>query len=424
MNFIVYCEHDAGSLSRNLGGPEYSYWFVLRQFRPLLERMGLVIFVRDPAREVDPLYRQFRARGEDCVFLCFEPPQKVPHLLECPTIPVFAWEFEDLPDEAWFGDPRNDWRTTLRATGRAITHSNHAVRVTRRAMGEDYPVACIPAPVWDHYARLADRLGPPGPPRELRIEGRTIDSRTTDLDVYASPKRRQHGWAELPQPVPTVTRTTVGGVVYTAVFNPVDYRKNWMDMLAAFVWALRDKEDATLVFKLTHFECRAALGGMLEDMAKLSPFKCRVLLIDGFLDIASYDALVAATSFAVNASRGEGQCLPLMEFMSAGKPAIAPTNTAMADYIDPDCAFVVHGSREPCDWPHDERHVFRTLRWRTDFGSLVKAYAESYQVAKEDPGRYARMSHAATARQKAHCSQAVVEAKLADMLQLAGAAAE
>ena len=423
MIMIVYSETDQGTLPGKLGTAEYSYWFVLREFRTLLERLGLVVFIRDPAREVDILYRQFQARGESCVFLCFEPPHKIPTGLACPTIPVFAWEFESLPDENWNDDPRSDWRHALRQHGRAITHSGHCVRVTRAAMGEDFPIAAIPAPVWDRFAHLGDRLSMRGgSAHRLRVQGRVIDTTCVDLAAYASPLRRRIGYAPLPPAQTDPTEILLDGVVYTAVFNPVDMRKNWFDMLAGFIWALRHRPDATLVFKLTQRDSSHSLSAMLEDLSKHSPFQCRVLLIDGFLDDESYESLVAATSFVVNASYGEGQCLPLMEFMSAGKPAIAPSNTAMADYVDEDCAFVVRCSREPCSWPHDERALFRTMRWRTDFGSLVAAYEESYRVAAAEPARYARMSAAARESLRLHCSHAVVERRLRDILGLEPAA--
>jgi hypothetical protein len=102
--------------------------------------------------------------------------------------------------------------------------------------------------------------------------------------------------------------------------------------------------------------------------------------------------------------------------MSAGKPAIAPPHTGMADYIDESCAFLVGSSAEPASWPQDARHAIRTRRRRIDLASLECAYAESYAVATADPARYAAMSQAATARLRAHCSAALVEARLRSVL--------
>src|ERR1700693_3272304 len=107
-------------------------------------------------------------------------------------------------------------------------------------------------------------------------------------------------------------------------------------MLCGFCMTLRDCADATLIFKLTHHDRDLAFEHLLETMYRLAPFKCRVVMILGYLDDADYERMVGATSFALNASAGEGQCLPLMEFMSAGKPSIAPRNTALTDYLTDD----------------------------------------------------------------------------------------
>ena len=73
-------------------------------------------------------------------------------------------EFSTLPSETWHGEPRHDWRHVLRHSGRAITHSSFTVDVVRAAMGRDYPVLSVPAPVWDRFAnRASQQAGRPKP---------------------------------------------------------------------------------------------------------------------------------------------------------------------------------------------------------------------------------------------------------------------
>ena len=121
MNFILYSDVNDSSISASLGRPEYSYYFVLKEYRPVLERIGRVVEVADPQTEVDALYLECLSRGEPCVFLSFSPPHRTPVHLACPTLPVFAWEFSTIPNEAFAGEPRNDWRSVLHACGAAIT---------------------------------------------------------------------------------------------------------------------------------------------------------------------------------------------------------------------------------------------------------------------------------------------------------------
>lgn len=220
-------------------------------------------------------------------------------------------------------------------------------------------------------------------------------------------------------PLPGKTPLDIDGVVYTTVFNPYDGRKNWIDMLSTFCWAFRDIEDATLVLKLTHRDNSIAMLAFKECLYRLTPFKCRVVAIQGFLSDADYERLAAVTTYCLNVSHGEGQCLPLMEFMSYGIPAVSPRHTGMADYIDESVAFVPHATLEPTRWPTDDvRNTYRTKRYRLDWESIVNALLESYRVAKEEPEKYAAMSKASAIRLKQHCSRAVVQEKLRDFVSI------
>jgi glycosyltransferase involved in cell wall biosynthesis len=422
MIIVIYSETYAGKIEENLGMSEYSYYFVLKEFRPVLERLGVVVAVADPENEVDRIYRNAAKYGEKCVFLSFSPPHRTPLGCECPTYCVFAWEFDSIPNEPWENNPANDWTYVLRKLGRAITHSGFTVGNVKAAMGEDFPVVSIPAPVWDRFDALR-RKYPPHPicaGFDLAAVGTIVDSRRMDFDLYAPQNQIPGVWAKLPPESETgvPARVHIDGVVYCSVFNPYDNRKNWFDMICGFCIAFRDVEDATLLLKLTHQDRSTAMHPLLEDLYKLSPFKCRVIMIHGYLKDEDYEKMAAAASYTVNTSRGEGQCLPLMEFMSAGRPAIAPTHTSMADYITADNAFLLDSTLEAFHWPHDPRQAYRTRRHRINFDTLLKAYRDSYEVAKTDPARYARMSERANLDLQKHCSQDLAETKLRAFLEL------
>jgi glycosyltransferase involved in cell wall biosynthesis len=412
MILIIHTSTPERDLAQSLGKPEYSYRFVVKEFRPLLEQLGTVIEVDDPENEVDPIYVNCVARGESCVFLCFLPPCKTPIGLACPTIPVFAWEFEVLPNEAFCGKPRNDWRRVLQHLGAALTHSSYTVTRTRAEMGKNFLVESVPAPLWDRLqaVRRAER-----PSHKLHAKGLVIDSTCTDLYAY----RKQALVDALPDTLPLPSNAyeyqggiDLNGVVYTAIFNPGDARKNWLKMINAFCEAFRDKEDATLLIKLTHHDPSALIPNMLEVIYTMGPVSCRVLLVHAYLDDDEYKSLLLNTTYSVNVSTGEGQCLPLMEYMSAGVPAVACRHTSMNDYVNDACAFVVESSLEPGAWPHDQRQALRTMRQRIHYQSLVNAYRNSYHVAKYEPDVYAAMSNAAARSLERYCSMRVVRPRL------------
>jgi len=418
MLIIIHSETNKSTIAQNLGRSEYSYYFVLKEYRPVLERLGRVIEVTDPDGQVDRLYQDCQQRGEDCVFLSFSPPHRTPTHYACPTLAVFAWEFSTIPTESWCDDPRHDWRVVLRASGAAITHSGYTVGAVRDAMGADYPIWAIPAPVWDRFAARGRALDsqPSTGPVTLKLRGLLVDSRELDLRAYGPAHLRQGTGIDFEAPAQEC-ELVLDGVVYTSVFNPCDGRKNWEDMLSAFCVAFRDTPDATLVLKLTHYDAEEALGDILHHLYKNQAYRCRIVLIHGFLADPDYERLVQATRYVVNTSYGEGQCLPLMEFMSCGKPAVAPCNTAMMDYLDSSNAFIVASTEELTAWPHDPRRAFRALRYMTDWASLCTAYRASYEVATQDSVRYGQMSAQAVSRLENFCSQASAQRRLKEVFE-------
>lgn len=417
---LVYAGPGSGAVQDQLGVSEYSYRFVLREFLPALERLGEVIPVDVPECEVDEMYSLCVERGISCLLLSFTPPHKTPVGLACPVIPVFAWEFEDIPSDTEGGGSESDWTRPLGRLGWAITHSRFAADAVRRAMRPDFPIEVIPAPLWDRFERLRSEPGrrERGAADVMRIRGPILDSRTLDLTDFA-PGPLGEPRADLPRPTPEPYAEIRGDeVVYTCIYNPYDDRKNWYDIVGIFCQEMRDAEDATLILKLVHADPWQGCHAVLQELYKCSPFRCRILLQLGYLDGDEYDQLIRVTDFAVNASKGEGQCLPVMEFMSSGRPAIAPKHTAFADYLDESNAFLVESSIEPAAWPHDPRQVYRTFRYRINPESLARAFYGAYRVAKLEPERYRRMGNAAIRALGAHCSVDIATERLRRILTL------
>ena len=585
MKFILHSEIDAASIRNSLGKPEYSYYFVLKAFQPVLELLGAVELVQRPAEEVDPIFEACAAQGEDCIFISFSPPNAVTLGLKCPTIVVVAWEFSTIPDGGWNPEePREDWRYVFAKLGFAISLSTHTASVVKTAMGDDFPIFAVASPVYDRVPKLSGPLpngviakcevgirgtvidssdyvlspdlvlGPVFPPPPIRPtlwemavaaqaredalaaaaraeeEERAAVARAAEEELAAAERRREEqaalareeqlaaairaeqeehaaralaaeaayrasirfrlaatkrhllewyreavrdllprglarmigrigglteavyrrltGWEPLAAPIPTPlpplsllpltppsppplsppppppppplssppvvpeVRVPLEGVVYTSMLNPTDGRKNWHDILTAFCWAFCDVEDATLVLKMVKGDPHSYRRDLFLILSRLAPFKCRVVTMDGFLEDDEYAGLMAATSFYVNASNAEGLCMPLMEFMSVGRPVIAPCHTAMADYIDDSAAFILGTSPEHNVWPNDPRHLYTTMRERLKWDTLVAAFEQSYRVVKEAPGRYAEMGANARNLMRDYCSDAAVRERL------------
>ncbi|MBP8924994.1 MAG: glycosyltransferase [Pseudomonadales bacterium] len=408
MIFLVHAHFTESEIASELGKADYSYFFVLRAYVPVLETLGKVVELRDPEHEADEWYERCAARGEYCVLLSFSPPHRVPNCQRCPVMPVFAWEYERIPDESWRHDRETDWSRILARLGSAITHSEFAAEAVRRAIRQGFPVVSVPAPVWDAYSALAhaDLETEPGAVRTVSVTGTVLDSRCTDMSVDDAQLLRDELARE--------QQLLLDGVVYTTVFCPLDGRKNWEDIITSFCWAFADSADCTLLLKLVHHDRDEAISEVLTAMRRLPPCAARIVIVHAYLDSDQYRQLILASDFVVNASLGEGQCLPLMEFMSAGVPAIAPRHTAMLDYLDADCGFVVESFRELCNWPHDMRLMNRTMRYRPQWESLRQAFIASHATRLTDAPGYRRMTRCATERLRQHCSQSVARSCLED----------
>lgn len=444
----------------SLGKPEYSYFFLMKDFIPALERVGRVLEVQS-ADEIDRLYANLSAQGEDVVFLSFSPPQQVPLGLNCPTICVFAWEFDTLPFFAWGGNPQNDWRYVFDRLHGAISTSHETARLVRKIAPIDFPATALPAPVWDRYADLGSpdgaiaRLGARGfvffgtvidsPTLGLSADGLVRSSQVADpvAPIVEKPDSLgelwthtqllvQGWWREINLPLEPADLmkandasifegleselVTVQGVVYTTVLNPADGRKNWIDLITAFCWAFKNTEDATLIVKMTHHDIEFYRVTLMTLLSRLAPFRCRVLVLHGFLEDDQYRQLISASNFYVSAAFCEGLCLPLMEFLSSGKPAIAPNHTAMADYIDDQVAFVLKSSLELTCWPHDPAGMQYAHRHRVSWQSLVDAFRSSYESTQGTSHIYRQMSRGAFLKMRDFASVGRVSALLGEFL--------
>lgn len=487
MKFIVYSTYSDDDISSKLGVPEYSYYFVLQKFLPLLHQLGDVVFVKKPLQEVDEIYFLAREENEDCLYLSFTAPQNVATDLQCPTVCVFAWEFDSIPTELFDTDENSNWQHVFSKIEGIITHSTFTANLLRHTLSPDYEIAALPAPVWDHFHLLNIDQTPLTASQEtiLRLDCPTIDTHKIDLQLVEKTLYPQVGnepsndiapanvtpitalikfaralyrdslagllsnpsgspaTATLPIPyfeavstnisdrnpkvdplIPVLSQysssgeleLTLSGVIYTTVLNPNDGRKNWHDMVCGFCIALKDKVNATLVIKLIQRDSANMLLDLIHRLYQLTPFKCRVVIIDGYLEEEAYTRLFNASHYVVNTSHGEGQCLPLMEFMSAGKPAIAPVNTALEDYISSDVAFIIESHREAALFPHDPRACYRTHRYRLNWQSLRIAFERSFETITENPDHYAQMAAAASSRMQKHCSSATIKNKLEEFV--------
>ncbi|HEV3165812.1 MAG TPA: glycosyltransferase [Isosphaeraceae bacterium] len=219
--------------------------------------------------------------------------------------------------------------------------------------------------------------------------------------------------------LPSGPLTLGGGVVYTTIFNFGDPRKNWLDLLSAFLIAFRDRPEVTLVIKMVTNPVREhhEVGLLRQRYEELGlRHKCRVAVMTEYLSAAQMAELMKVTTYYVNTSHAEGACLPLQQALAGGRPGLAPAHSAMADYMDDSVGFVLQSHAEPSPWPHDPERRLETYWHRLVWSHLRDTFIASASVADHDHTRYAAMATAARDRMRAYAGREKADAALREAL--------
>jgi len=421
-------------MAAKLGREAYSYRFVFRAFEPLLRRWGPTIEITRPESRLD--YALWRARRQNLepIHLSFLPLHMTYITHGAPNIAVPAWEFPDIPNTDFQNNPRNNWLRIADQLSVIMTHC-HITRNAFLRAGVKPPVHLVPVPIppeyfqvppWERSQRVVLDcpcyvFPQPESAREIQPNP-WLAASTTSASLKEKARQAYKGYVkprlpsgvhksvtlavravramrtaraeEVRVPYPVSPTLELSGVVYSTIFNPYDPRKNFQDMLSAYLLALGDCEDATLVIKLVLCPELAAeaLKNMIHYYLGLGlRHRCKLVFINAFLPDELMVELARASTYYLNTSRAEGSCLPLQNYLAGGRPGVAPAHTGMADYLDDDIGFTIACHPEPAGWPHDPEHRFTTTWQRLVWWSLHNQLRNSYEVARKDRALYQAM---------------------------------
>jgi glycosyltransferase involved in cell wall biosynthesis len=445
LQFLVSTTGCAGDIRRHMGSADYSYAFVLKALTPVLDQLGTWRLIGLPESSLAFAAHRAAAEGSRPIHLALHPPQNGYFTPAVPTVLFPFWEFPRIPDRDFGHDTRQNWSRMCRGASLILTACRFTAEAIRRA-GINCPVEVVPVPLppepfalpaWDGRFTLSldcRHLILGGDPSGLTLQSSVAPAADTTpfwkRGLRGGYRRYVRRWLndeaierisnvrktilqlpEEPPPLLPVGRLDVSGLVYTSIFNFSDRRKNAEDLLSAFLIAFGDRPDVTLVLKLAtspareFFELRE-LRALYESMGLRH--RCRLVVITDFLSDAQMLDLLRATTYYVNVSRAEGACLPLQQALAAGRPALAPDHTALADYMDERLGFVIAMHEEPTFWPHDPDQRLETSWRRLVWSDLRDHFLRSADLVANDRDGYGTLAAAARARMSAYAARPVV----------------
>lgn len=461
---LLSCYMTGSTEGRNLGIAGYSHDFVAKAFAPLLARYGEVRAVVDPRRNLQQEVDRLIAEQRRPVHFSVLPLQDVVLGERVANIAVPAWEFPDAPNEGFDGNPQNDWGATADRCDLVLVSGPFTEAALARS-GTTTALGIVPVPVDDSYFAVPEWN--PGQLVTLECRGyvfgpddnlRVADSESSQNSVAPPPRigdqglktvgkriervvraairgglgegighsisrrfrrarerhRLRHLQRQKPKlsltrlPYPHVDRVELSGIVYTSIFNPDDGRKNWSDLITGFLAAVGDRDDVTLVMKLITQKPDSVRRVIEFYRGRDVRHRCRLVFICDFLTEAQLLDLTTATTFYLQATKAEGNCLPLMNHLAAGRPGVSPDHSSVGDYFDAQSGFVVASHPEPSAWPHDRRLRQRTTWARIVWPSLRDQIQASYRMASTSAAAYERLSRSCRARMRDWAGQEAV----------------
>ena len=341
-----YSSAREGDLSGILGLAHYSYRFVEQKFLRLFADHGIALtklLMPEAHSSIESLPASSGNAEAGMVHLVFRSTEEIRLLKLGYNICCFAWEFEVLKDTTRPGEhPFLNQQRMLSICDEVWAPCSYTRDVLERHGIEN--VHLIPAPITlPQNPRVSryDALAAIGHLGTLPLITNSYRSRE---DVRAACTTRARSMIDWLAPRLAVGRDPL---VYLAVLNPEDFRKNLDALLRGFHYFQQAHPDVFLIVKVLTGTQRLSLEQVIADVIHNrvdvnSVFDSdNIVFINRFLPDEEMSALYCIADFYLCTSVAEGQNLPLLEAMAHGTVPVTTGNTAMADYIRPDNAFLI-----------------------------------------------------------------------------------
>lgn len=418
MIYMLHFKKEA-ALGERIGLQEVQHYSSMKHFLPLLEKRGIVIFIEELEDQVNGVQKLANYLGESCLFISFSPPDEFYHSIQCPKLLMTSM----IQHQGNYWWNQEEKLTTdllierIKLSQAAIVDCEAAHQCLTTITAAQIPIARIAPPLWDAFQNInkqaiikphistngdvIDTKLPSNQPKSITYPiplTRKIEAIRTTL--HTSERILGKASRKLVMLEYLMMRGNVhyhphqirlDGVVYTTVVAPNHPFKNWRKLINDFCVAFKHKSDAVLIVKVVGWSRkRFKKAGFCQLRWKY--VKCRIIIIYEHLSMAQYENLVGATDYILNISTANEMGNSLLEFMSAGTPAISQKHPKMT--------------------PLNKENTFIFGRTKRESFSFKEQLLESYKVKINHPLIYESMAKHAKNTMEKFCARAIVQSRL------------
>ncbi|HLH97594.1 MAG TPA: glycosyltransferase [Xanthobacteraceae bacterium] len=356
-----------GSRTIPFGHAHHSHALVCRRILGSLAHLGIEAheLVRPEMYAAPVAFQSIDGFRRGDIHLIFKPIEEIRILRGAYNIACVLWEFDQLNSHARSDDPFTHHVRMLKMVDEVWCYCTFTRAVVQKYFAN---VHFIPVP-----------FAAPGRTNNLSLESR-ITSDLSSIPTLHVASRRFGKLEGFLKAIPSMN------FVALSVFNPGDPRKNIANILRAFTLFQLNKPGAVLVLKLIvdndNHPLETALS-LIEQHCAAEDCAKTILVITEEMPTDRLASLYRLADFYICASRCEGVGMPLLEAMGYGAIPIAVDNTAMADYINEQNAFVISSKSELAP-PDSNSSLNPDLHWY-DAGvtSISLALENAYHSSPE-----------------------------------------
>lgn len=185
---------------------------------------------------------------------------------------------------------------------------------------------------------------------------------------------------------------------YLSIFNPNDERKNIEDMITSFIYFNQSHQDAVLVLKLVIDNKLSTIENTIDNIIEflkqynVQNYKYNIILLSDKIPQEDFGSFIELMDFYYCTSKGEGQCLPILEAMSMGLVPISVNNTAMRDYITDENACVIKSTQRIWGSLHNKQAGHLAMTYNIDWKDAVEALEKSYNLTQEEYDKKSKLN--------------------------------